>query len=62
MKNYPLEAIETALYSAVACVVGPDAWDEIESDFFNELEVALQNKIADKIADADHECVEELPF
>ena len=58
MKNYPLEAIETALYNAVVCVVDPDDWDEIESDFFNELEVALQ----DKIADADHECVGELPF
>lgn len=62
MKNYPLEAIETALYNAVACVVGPDVWDEVESNFFNELEVALQDNIADKIAEVDHERVGELPF
>jgi hemerythrin-like domain-containing protein len=62
MKNYPLEAIETALYNAVARVVSSDVWDELESNFFNELEDALQDKIADKVADDSHECVGELPF
>ena len=62
MKKYPLEAIETALYNAVAFYVDPDVWDELKSDFFNELEVALQDKIADKVTDDSHECVGELPF
>ena len=71
MENYPQgnilynrEAIETALYNAVAYVVGPDIWDEIESDFFAELEVATKqhDDIKQHFEKTDHVCVGELPF
>ena len=43
MKKYDSTAIKEALYNTFACRLGPDGWENLESEFWDELETAQQS-------------------